>query len=210
MPLASARVRMNRTTADADPVYWEWAVDGAEYDDISGLALVNATLAGITEAVGATGSSQLVDMDADLIELFPGAGGPAYYVQGLASEIPVGSSPSGNHVVQVAVNELVETPRGLSPRGRMFVGPMGNTDSPLISGTQRTLAVSVMQEVAAAHIAAGFTPVVISRYEGGAQRPSPVGLEIVGFRADLRLDVLVSRRLPAPGTTVDFPLVPAA
>lgn len=210
MPLASARLRMQRGATNADAVYWEWAVDGATYDDIDGLALVNATLAGVETAVGVGGSSNLVDMDADLIELFPGGGGPAYYVQGLAEELPVGTSSAGNHIVQCAVNELVATPRGNSPRGRMFVGPLAATGATTLSSSQRDFAVSVMQEVAAAHISAGFTPVVISRYEGGTQRPSPVGLPVIGFRADLRLDVLVSRRIPAPVTNVDFPLVPEA
>lgn len=201
---------MQRDIVGADPVYWSWAVDGAAYTEADGLPLVNATLNGIENAVGISGSPVFVDMAADLIELFPGAGGPAYYVQGLATELPVGTNIAAAHSLQCAVNELAETPRGVAVVGRMFVGPLGNTDNYLITNPDRLVCVEVMQHVAAAHIAAGYTPVVISRYENKVKRPDPIGIPIVGFRADNRWDILKSRRVDVPDSSDDFPLEPAA
>jgi hypothetical protein len=208
MPLASVRLRIQRNFTNADPVYWQWAVDDAEYDDASGLALVNATLTGVANGLGVGGSALIADQDADLIECFPGAGGPAYYVQGLAPGVPIGTLTISNQIFQCAVNELVQTPRGVSPRGRMFVGPLGNASNGVLTTSQREMAVDLMQNVAAAHIAAGFTPVVISRTLDNEPRPVPVGLPVLGFRADLRADILVSRRVPAPNTVEDYPLEP--
>lgn len=209
MPLTSVRIRLDRDEENADAVYWEWAVDGATHDDTDGVALVNSTLTGLENAVGATGANWLINMDADLIELFPGDGGEAYYVQGLAPGVPIGTGTNGSHVLQCAVNELVSTPRGVSPRGRMFVGPIAQF-SPTLSTTAVANAVSIMQEVASQHIADGYTPVVISRINEGAERPSAVGMEVVGFRADQRVDILKSRRVDSPDTDQDFPLEPAA
>lgn len=209
MPLATVRVRLNRTTDDADPVYWSWAVDGAAYDETSGLALINSTLEGIEAAVGVGGSGLLTDMDADLIEAFPGAGGPAYYVQGLAPGIPVGTNVLSDQIKQCAVNELVSSPRGTAVAGRLFIGPMGASNGPILPTDQVALAVLIMQSVAESHIDAGFTPVVISRIQAGEERPTPVGLEIVGFRTDRRIDILKSRRIDEVPAPVDYPLTPA-
>lgn len=207
MPLATVRIRMIRATTGADPVYWSWAVDGAVWDEADGSALANATENGLENALSAAGSSEFVNMDADLRECFPGDGGPAYYVEAISPVRPIGTSNLGSHVGQCAVNELAQTPRGEAVVGRMFVGPLSSTSSSVVSNIAKDLCARVMQEVAAAHIAAGYTPVVISRFINGAPRAAPTPYFITGFRADNRWDILKSRRVdPEPTGTTDYPL----
>lgn len=211
MPLATVRLTLGRETLGADEVYWSWAVDGAEYNDIDGVALVNATLSGLEAGVGAAGSGLLTDMDADVIELFPveptGSPAPAYYVQGLAPGVPVGTNVLGNQLIQCVVNELVDSPRGTAVRGRLNIGPLGQINDRLFAQSTVDFCAGIMQQVAAAHIAAGYTPVVISRVENKVQRPAPVGIPVIGYRADRRFDILKTRRVPADGST-DYPLQP--
>jgi hypothetical protein len=119
----------------------------------------------------------------------------------------VGSSASVPGVLNCAVNELVDTPRGVSPLGRSFIGPLSGTNNPQVPTATRNMCAAIMQQVAAQYVQRGWTPSVISRFLNNVARPAPIGLPVVGFRTDDRWDVLKSRRLP-PTTTTSYPLTP--
>lgn len=208
MALATVRLRIDRQANDADPVYWSWAVDGWDDGTSDNEALRDATLQGVDEGVGNIMAGYLAQSNIDLVEIFPGEGGPAVFVEQLSTPQPLGTSPNSPHVIQCAVNELIDTPRGVAVGGRMFVGPLSATAySSVIGNGAKDECARIMQEVAGAQIAAGFTPVVISRYLNKAKRANPVGLPIVGFRADNRLDVLKSRRIDPSAQAEDYPLI---
>ena len=152
---------------------------------------------------------QLAPMTLEMAEAFPAEGGPAVAVFSTGGDLSVGTGSPGNADVALAVSMHVATPRGPSPRGRVYLGPFENTaagqarPSPGLQEAAREL-------VNAALLAGednGWEPVVISRQDGGSERPSPVGLPIVALSTDNAWDSQRRRgQEPTDRTIVTYPI----
>lgn len=201
---------MQRNATDSDPVYWSWSFEGWNDTTPENEALRDAVLQGLADGIVDMGPQNLVDMEADLVEIFEASGGPAVFVDSIDPPLAIGTGTASPHVIQCAVNELVDTARGTAVRGRMFVGPLANSPGAVIPNTHKDGAVAIMQNVAQAADAIGCTLTVISKYLAGAERANPIGFPVTGFRADNRIDILKTRRIEDSTPPEDYPLFPAA
>ena len=182
MALYSVRVTLGRS--DADPVQWGFGFDMPSEPTSSALA---DFLVAIDLSEDALRSQlTLAAMTLDMAEAFPAAGGPAVAVFSTGGDLSVGGGTPGNADVALAVSMHVATPRGSSPRGRVYLGPFSSANvgqtRPGIS--IQTGARKFVSDILQGGEANGWEPVVISRREGGAERPSPVGLPIIALSTD--------------------------
>lgn len=201
MAVVKVRFRCQRAQDEADPFYLTWALGDVTADDQGGAEAFTAVHTGIL-AWQAERTSQLwLNSSIDLVEVFEATGGPAFFVQGISPATTLGSGTASPHLLQIAVNEYVSSPRGPQALGRLnVVPPAGTTTAAALVSTQhRDEALDLMLAVHASIEAALLTPLVIT---GGGTGAS----EIIAYGADRRWDILKSRRVPDPNPpTIVFP-----
>ena len=205
MALYHVRVTLGRP--DEDSVQWGFGFDAP--DEPTPLELSN-----ILEAIDLfdlenSTALGLTPMTLDYAEAFPAEGGPAVAVFGTGGDFTVGNGDPGNADVALAVSLHVATPRGGSPRGRVYLGPFNAN----VTGRARPLAAhqgacrGLVNEVLQAGEANGWEPVVISRREGGSERPTPVGLPIIELSTDNAWDTQRRRgQEPTQRTIENYPI----
>ena len=205
MALYSVRVTLGRQ--DDDDVQWGFGFEASTEPTSSDLSDFLVAIDAAESAVSA--DLGLAPMTLEMAEAFPAGGGPAVAVFSTGGDLSIGTGFPGNADVALAVSLHVETPRGPSPRGRVYLGPFISN----MAGQARPS--SNVQEAARELVngallggeSLGWDPVVISRHEGGAERPSPVGLPIVALSTDDAWDTQRRRgQEPTSRTIVTYPI----
>ena len=205
MALYAVRVTLGR--ANDDDVQWGFGFDAPTEPTSSDLSDFLVALDLAEAEVSAT--LALGPMTLDMAEAFPAEGGPAVAVFSTGGDLAVGGGTMGNADVALAVSFHVATPRGPAPRGRVYLGPFRTT----MAGDDRPT--PSVQEAARELVngallggeALGWDPVVISRQDGGAPRPAPVGLPIVALSTDDAWDTQRRRgQRPTSRTVVTYPI----
>ena len=205
MALYHVRVTLGRP--DEDNVQWGFGFEAA--DEPTPLELSNILAAIDASDMENSSALGLTPMTLEMAEAFPAGGGPAVAVFSTGGDLTVGNGDPGNADVALAVSLHVATPRGGSPRGRVYLGPFNSTVTgrarplPAHQGACRQLVNDVLQ----AGEANGWEPVVISRREGGEERPTPVGLPIIELSTDNAWDTQRRRgQEPTQRTIETYPI----
>lgn len=114
----------------ADRVNWTWGLAGPGADSGETAALASIVLQSILapQATTLTLASMLAGgMKSLFFESFPNAGGEATGMAATDAEPAITGSARGPSEIAVVVSRVVSTPRGPSPRGRLYVGPLSST-----------------------------------------------------------------------------------
>nr|CRY96531.1 hypothetical protein [uncultured prokaryote] len=204
MPVTQVRISMSRTLGDI--VQWSYGIDGPTPDNIALTGILSAMQ---VNATATSLNTSLSILRLELAEAFDADGGPAVAVASVATE-PFCNGPVGVQEVAVVCSEHVDTPRGLSPRGRTYYGPISGTllDDPRPSTGLQTIIRNFHEAMLDYLVGEGWTPVVISRSLDGSPRPTAIGMPITAISTDDAWDSQRRRGLEPENRIVQpFPAV---
>lgn len=201
MPLTTVRLRANRTQDDLDVIYHSFQFDGPTFT--SGDLQELVTNLKTTFDAQSPLATQTFRHTVTLAEAFPGDGGPAYEIATLGAGSIFGTGSSSPPQVQFVVSRDVDGVRGRRPTGRMYWPVSQPVQRPSVSFIQAMG--DWMNAFHDSMVADGFTPVVISRFLGGVERPAAVGLPIVGYSMDNAFD---TQRRRGHEPTIRTPFTP--
>lgn len=191
--LLNLRTTFDAPTGDsADRCIYSWGINGPVPDAAGMQALADAVEAAHVDA--ALEGAPAGWMVKDLIqvgyrmawhEVFDAQGGPALgVINATNNPDTVGTASAGPTEVQLCVSRLINTPRGLTPVGRIYIGPIGSAAGLHPTNPFKQTAVGWAKRLHENLAFVGYTPEVIAK----AGTPLAAGKPIAGYRVDALWD----------------------